>query len=176
MQLRQGSFSWRSVLSLVPRIQEVPSVRDFPRWWGRGGGGSSWQPAKCAVIGPWDLGGSSVRDFRDFLAVGRKRRGGPSWPPGSNLTMSLCPLTPSRMGRITCPTRWTDPHPRLPNSSHHSLGTRSPGRQLFIPSDTHFRSTRDVTPWPMKGKAKGIPFPVQVPQKHSLPSLFSSEN
>ena len=68
---------------MVPRIQEVPSVRDFPRWWGRGGGGSSWQPAKCAVIGPWDLRRSSIRDF---LARGRERRGGPSWPPGPDLT------------------------------------------------------------------------------------------
>ena len=63
---------------------------------------------------------------------------------------------------------------RSPKCSLQASG--SPGRQLFIPSDTHFRSTRDVTLWPMKGKAKGIPFPVQVPQRHSLPSLFSSEN
>ena len=51
---------------------------------GERSGGSSWQPAKCAVIGPWDLGGSSIRDF---LAGGRERRGGQSWPPGSDLTM-----------------------------------------------------------------------------------------
>ena len=37
---------------------------------------------ECAVIGPWHLGGSSVRDF---LAGGRERRGGPSWPPGPTL-------------------------------------------------------------------------------------------
>ena len=81
---RWGGFSWRSVLSLVPGIWEAPSVRDFAHRRGRGGGGSSWQPAKCAVIGPWDLGGSSIRDF---LAGGRERRGGQSWPPGSDLTM-----------------------------------------------------------------------------------------
>ena len=57
-----------SVLSLVPGIWEAPSVRDFAHRRGRGGGGSSWQPATCAVIGPWDLGGSSIRDF---LAGGR---------------------------------------------------------------------------------------------------------
>lgn len=42
---------------------------------------------ECAVIGPWDLGGSSVRDF---LAGGRERRNGPSWPPGSDLTPGTC--------------------------------------------------------------------------------------
>ena len=78
MWLGWGGFSWQSVLSLVPGIWEAPSVRDL------GGGGLSWQPAKCAVIGPWDLGGSSVRDF---LAGRRERRGGPSWPPGSDLTI-----------------------------------------------------------------------------------------
>ena len=83
MQLGRGGFSWRSVLSLVPGIREAPFLRDFPCRWGRGGGGSSWQPAKCAVIGPWDLRGSSIRDF---LARGREMRGGPLWPPGSDLT------------------------------------------------------------------------------------------
>ena len=42
--------------------------------------------AECAVIGPRDLRGSSIRDF---FTGGRERRGGPSWPPGSGLTLIL---------------------------------------------------------------------------------------
>ena len=30
MRLGRGGFSWRSVLSLVPKIWEAPSIRDFP--------------------------------------------------------------------------------------------------------------------------------------------------
>ena len=47
--------------------------------------GVGWlQLAECAVIGPWHLGRSSVRDF---LPGRRERRGGPSWPPGSDLSV-----------------------------------------------------------------------------------------
>ena len=61
-----------------PGIQEPLSIRDFRRQ-GRGeaAGHGNWRSVLSLVPRIWE-----DPSFRDLLAGGRERRGGPSWPPG----------------------------------------------------------------------------------------------